>query len=69
MKNLRLFGAANFLTLILSVSAFAGDILTPGVTGEVTTPGVTGDILIPGVAGQMSFPVTFILSVLQSALS
>ena len=40
MKNLRQFAATTFLTLILSVPAFAGDILMPGVTGEMSTPGI-----------------------------
>ena len=60
MQNLRQFAATTFLTLILSVPAFAGDILMPGITGEMSTPGIAGD---------MQFPVAFALDILRSALS
>ena len=83
MKHLRRFCAVMLLTLSLSFSAFAGDILIPGATTQPTpksssisatsaTPtgedSSTGDILIPGA--HALDPVTeFTLSLLQNLLS
>jgi hypothetical protein len=54
MTNFRQFCAAVTLMLVLTFSAFAGDIQLPGQTvtfaGDTQTPGVTaaGEILTPG---------------------
>jgi hypothetical protein len=82
MKHVRRFCATIVLTLALSFSAFAGDILIPGATTQPTPQqkssmtsampeaedSSTGDILIPGA--DALDPVTqFTLSLLQSLLS
>ena len=52
MRSIRQFCAAFGLTIVLAFSAFAGDMLGPGVTanGEMGCPGATtaGDIQLPG---------------------
>ena len=82
MKHLRRFCAAIVLTLALSLSAVAGDILIPGATTQPTpqprssmtsaTPqsedSSVGDILIPG-ANALDPMTEFTLSLLQSLLS
>lgn len=81
MKVFRKFFATVVLTLTLTLSTFAGEILMPGavnpppppqssVTGEISFPGATatGDISMPGVTSLD--PVTeAALSLLQSVLS
>ena len=77
MKNLQQFAATTFLTLILSVSAFAGDVQFPGSTGDMPAPGVAGNMSGPGVAGDMGTPFAgdmhcpfaLPLDILRSALS
>lgn len=53
MRSIRQFCAVFVLTLVLALSAFAGDMGFPGITapGEMQTPGVTAadEISIPGV--------------------
>jgi hypothetical protein len=68
MKTLKAICTAAVLALALSVTAYAADIHTPGLTaaGEIGTPGATqpapapGDIETPGVAspapGDVSTP-------------
>jgi len=41
MKTLKAICTAAVLALALTVTAYAGDIHTPGLTGEASTPGVT----------------------------
>lgn len=80
MKPLRRLCVALVLTLVLALSAFAGDIQTgitttppppesqATTTGEIST-GVTGDMSTTA-AGQMDTGVTDVaLSLLQSVLS
>ena len=62
MKTVKAICTATILALALSVSAFAGDIASPGITstGEILTPGASdsestdvtssGDISTPGFA-------------------
>jgi hypothetical protein len=82
MKSLRNLLAALALTCALSVSAFAGDMGTQGITaGDMGTQGIaTGDMgtgataTAPGEIGTVGIattdPVTEVaLSLLQSALS
>jgi hypothetical protein len=56
MKRLRHLSCAAVLTLVLSISALAGDILTPGFTGDILTPGIAGDVGFPPVAGDVHIP-------------
>ena len=62
MRNIQQLCAAGVLTLIITISAFAGVIQTPGVTaaGEMLTPGVaaTGETQFPGATAD---PMTDIL--------
>jgi hypothetical protein len=58
MKSFRQLSFAAVLTLVLSISALAGDISSPALTGDILTPGLTGDILTPGIAGDVGFPPT-----------
>lgn len=53
MRSIRQFCAAFVLTLILTISAFAGDMGFPGVTapGEISTPGVTASTVIDVALG------------------
>lgn len=37
--------AALFLTLVVSTSAFAGEMASPGVTGEMPSPGIVSEII------------------------
>ena len=56
MKNLRQLCAATFLMLIITASALAGDMQTPGiVTPPAKQTSATGDIQAPGASatGQM----------------
>ena len=64
MKSLRQLSFAAVLTLVLSMSALAGDILTPGITGDISTPGIAGDVGFPPVAGDVHVPglVSLLLS-------
>ena len=41
MKTLKAICTAVVLALTLTVTAYAGEIHTPGLTGEIGTPGVT----------------------------
>jgi len=45
MRIIRQFCAVTGLTMALAFSAFAGDMLTPGVNapGEISTPGATAN--------------------------
>lgn len=56
MKSFRQLSLAAVLTLVLAISALAGDIQTPTLAGEIGTPGVTGEIGCPGIAGDVSTP-------------
>jgi hypothetical protein len=66
MKTLKAICTAAVLALALSVTAYAGDIQTPGLMGDISTPGITqtlpgpGDIGSPGLAspapGDVSTP-------------
>jgi hypothetical protein len=62
MKTVKAICTATILALALSVSAFAGDIASPGITatGEILTPGATtsGNIGSPGATapGEISSP-------------
>ncbi len=80
MKNLQRFCATLVLTLVLSLPAFAGDILIPGatsptprqqssVTGDISMPGAaaTGDIQAPG-ATTLDPATEAALSLFQSLL-
>jgi hypothetical protein len=56
MKTLKAICTAAVLALVLTVTAYAGDIHTPGLTGDISTPGVTqppatvpGDICSTGM--------------------
>jgi hypothetical protein len=82
MKTFQRFCAAVVLTLALALSAFAGDIGTPGAmatplplresstTGEILLPGATatGEISTPG-ASALDPATETALSLLQSLLS
>lgn len=54
MKRIQRFLAVLCLSLLFSMTAFAGDPDTPGITGDPDTPGITasqtGDPDTPGVA-------------------
>jgi hypothetical protein len=71
MRSIQKLCAAFGLTIILAISAFAGDMLGPGLTatGEMSTPGVsaTGDIQAPGVIADPTTEVAlgFLLDVLS----
>ena len=54
MKNLRKICAAFVLVMALSITAFAGEISTPG--GPQESPGVTGETQFPGITGQQESP-------------
>jgi hypothetical protein len=59
MKQLRKFGAAAVMALVLGVPVFAGEVLTPPcpAPGEVLTPpcsAAPGDIDTPGVTSTSS---------------
>ena len=56
MKQLRRLCISLVLLLALSITAFAGDVSTPGVFGDISTPGVAGDVSTPGIAGDISTP-------------
>jgi hypothetical protein len=55
MKTLKAICTAAVLALALSVTTYAADIHTPGLTGEISSPGVaqpptaSGEINSPGV--------------------
>lgn len=82
MRNLQRFCAVAILTLALALSAFAGDMSTPGVkappprpqqsliTGEMPGAGAsaTGDMGVPGVAA-LDPATGIVLSLLQSVRS
>ena len=69
MKSIRQFCAAFGLTIVLACSAFAGDMLGPGVAanGDMSFPGasVAGDMLTPGVTDDsiMEIALGFLLDV------
>jgi hypothetical protein len=71
MKNLRQFCSAVVFTLVLTFSAFAGDIQAPGVTAQPPPPPQslsTGDLGDPGAVALD--PLTEItLKMLESMLS
>jgi hypothetical protein len=56
MKHLRQISLGFSLALALSVSAFAGELQTPGIAGEISTPGITGPQESPGVMGEIQTP-------------
>jgi hypothetical protein len=58
MKNLRRFCAAIVFTLVLTFSAFAGDINVPGATTQPSQPSATGEMGRSGVVftGDMACP-------------
>jgi hypothetical protein len=65
MKSFRQLSFAAVLTLVLSMSALAGDILTPGITGDISTPGIAGHVgFPPSMAGDVHVPglVSLLLS-------
>lgn len=72
MKSFRQLSFAAVLTLMLSISALAGVIGSPGATGNISTPGITSESSNPGIAGDISCPGIAadpgILSVLLSLL-
>ena len=41
MKTLKAICTATALALALTITAYAGDIHTPGLMGDISTPGVT----------------------------
>ena len=54
MKTLKAICTAVVLALTLTVTAYAGEVHTPGLTGDISTPGVTqlpapGDICLTGM--------------------
>jgi hypothetical protein len=51
MKTLKAICTAAILALALSVTAYAGDIHTPGLTGEISTPSVPQPSPAPGDIG------------------
>ncbi|HEX8709746.1 MAG TPA: hypothetical protein VF723_16010 [Pyrinomonadaceae bacterium] len=82
MKNFQRFCVSLLLTLMIALTAFAGDMDFPGVTSTPPPPSqtsATGDMTCPGAnaAGDMQFPgVTAIdpmteitLDLLQSLMS
>lgn len=74
MKNLQRFCATTFLALAVTLSAFAGEIPTPGATNPMPQQesSVTGEILMPGATatGDMSTPgLTALDPVTEAALS
>lgn len=64
MKSFRQLSFAAVLTLVLSISALAGDISSPALTGDILTPGIAGDVGFPPVAGDVHIPglVSLLLS-------
>lgn len=61
MRNFRQLCAATFLTLIITVSAFAGDMQTPGIITQPTQQtSATGDIQTPGASVTGQTDTTFI---------
>jgi hypothetical protein len=56
MKSFRQLSFAAVLTLVLSVSALAGNIGSPGIAVNIGTPGIAGNISTPGIAGNISTP-------------
>lgn len=60
MKSFRYLTFAVVLTLLLSVTALAGDISSPGITapGDIGTPGITAfaDVATPGKTGDQHNP-------------
>ena len=66
MKTIKAICTMTVLVLSLSVSAYAGEISSPGITthsGEISSPGITsttppGDIGTPGVTDITSESVT-----------
>ncbi len=77
MKHLRQICLGFFLILALSITAFAGEISTPGftdgpqespgVTGPQESPGVTGDITCPGFTGEILF--ASVAGIIQTGLA
>lgn len=73
MRNVRQLCAATFLTLIVTISAFAGEMQTTGITNQPTdqqTPGtsVTGQIstpLIPDADQAAQIALTLIANALS----
>ena len=53
MRNLRQLCAASFLTMIVTISAFAGDMQTTTITAQPSDPQTSG----PAVTGQMTTPL------------
>ena len=80
MKKLQQFCAVTVLALTLTLSAFAGEMSTPGITsssteqssavGDIGMPGATaaGDILMPGLS-ELDPVTEAALSLLNSLLS
>ena len=64
MKSFRQLSFAAVLTLVLSISALAGDISSPALTGDILTPGIAGDVGFPPIAGDVHIPglVSLLLS-------
>jgi hypothetical protein len=55
MRELKQLCTATALTLALSLTAFAGNMDTPGVTSPPPPPSITGEMSTPGVtAGETS---------------
>jgi hypothetical protein len=65
MKQLRQLCAAGALTLALALSAFAGDIDTPGITAPPPPPSqsVTGEIQTPGVTSSSDIAADSVLEI------
>lgn len=51
MKTLKAICTAVVLALTLTVTAYAGEIHTPGLTGDVSTPGVVQPVPASGGIG------------------
>jgi hypothetical protein len=68
MKRLRHLSCAAVLTLVLSISALAGDILTPGFTGDILTPGIAGDVGFPPGGGRRSYSRVSLTAVIVDGL-
>ena len=69
MKQLGQLCASVLLTLVLALSAFAGNIEFPGVTSQSSQPSAAGDILTPGVSAPIDPLTALALGLLQNALS
>lgn len=79
MKRAKRFLAVLCLSLLLSITAFAGDPDTPGIKGDPDTPGVTatqpGDPDTPGITAMGDpdtpgfFTVVITLLIIGSATS